>query len=80
MRVLIKFLNPESDNPHISSAIAASCHCLPLFLRKDRADVLIYQVTLPQNLTFEDFEKSMRQQAVSLQIEFVEQDSIMQTQ
>lgn len=80
MRVIVNFLQPTADNPQIQSAIALSCHCQPLFLRMDRADVLIYQITLPQGQTFADFEKSMLQQAASLQIEFIEQDIVMQTQ
>jgi hypothetical protein len=80
MRVLIKFKKPTSDSPQINGAIAASCNCQPIFLRMDRADILIYQITLLPGQVFADFERSMHQQAASLQIEFIEQDSVMQPQ
>lgn len=80
LRVIINFRQPTSDSPQIRSAIARSCHCEPLFLRMDRANVLIYQITLLPSQTFADFERAMRQQVASLEIEFIEQDRLMQHQ
>jgi hypothetical protein len=79
-RAIIHFQRPTSDNPALSTAIAAACHCQPVFFRSYPGDALIYGITLPPGSGFAEFAETLMRDAEKLGIRAVEQDSIMQHQ
>lgn len=79
-RAIIHFQRPTSDNPALSTAIAAACHCQPVFFRSYLDDALIYEIALPPGHSFAAFAEAMMQNADKLGIRTVEQDRILQHQ
>ena len=79
-RAIIHFKRPTSDNPALSAAIAAACHCQPVFFRPYLGDALIYEIALPPESGFAEFAETLMRDAEKLGIRAVEQDSIMQHQ
>lgn len=80
VRAIIHFQRPTPDTPELSTAIAAACHCQPVFFRRYLGDALIYRIVLPSETSFAAFAEILMRDAERLGIRAVEQDSIMQHQ
>jgi hypothetical protein len=75
-RAIITFQRPTVNSSQLSEAIAAACHCQPVFIRQYRENALMYGVVLPQDHSFSVFEKLLRLSAASLGIKAIEQDTL----
>jgi len=76
-RAIIYFRQPASDNPKLSAAISDACRCQPAFFRSYPGEALIYEITLPSDYTFADFQKALLMQADELGIKSVEEERLI---
>ena len=80
LRVIISFERPTANNTQLTAAIAEACHCQPVFVRQFLANAVIYEVTLPSDLPYAGFERTLLDKGGALGARSVEQDRIMQHQ
>ena len=76
VRAIISFQQPVAYSRELTDAVAAACHCKPVFFRAMAGNALIYIITLPQAQDFAVFEKALLRDASRLGIVAVEQDQL----
>lgn len=77
IRTIIYFRQPASDNPKLSAAISDACRCQPAFFRSYLGEALIYEITLPSDYTFADFQKALLMHADELGIKSIEEERLI---
>jgi hypothetical protein len=77
-RAIVYLQHSATDSDALSSAIAEACRCQPVLFRSYLEDALIYEIALPQELTFAVFAEALMRDAARLGIKAVEQDRVMQ--
>ena len=81
IRVIIYFSqSPAADGKQLAAVISEACRCHPVFFRQYSGNALIYEIGLPQNHTFASFEKALLAGGMTLGVQAVEQDILMQHQ
>ncbi len=81
VRVIIYFSQASpADGKQLAAVISEACHCSPIFIRPYSSNALIYEIGLPQNHPFALFEKALLAGGVSLGVQAIEQDILMQHQ
>jgi len=81
IRVIIYFSHsPATDRKKLTAVISTTCRCHPVFFRQYGSNALIYEIALPQNHSYASFEKALLAGGISLGIQAVEQDALMQHQ
>jgi len=76
-RAIIYFRQPASDNPQLSAAISDACRCQPAFFRSYPGEALIYEITLPSDYMFADFQKALLMHTDELGIKSVEEERLI---
>lgn len=79
-RAIVYLQHSATDRDPLSFAIAEACRCQPVFFRSYPDNALIYEISLPQGLTFAAFAEALMRDAARLGIKAVEQDRVMQHQ
>lgn len=81
IRVIIRIAQlPSLDDKRLAAAISDACRCQAVFLRRYDGNAVIYEINLPQSLTFASFERALLASGKSLGIQTVEQDALMRPQ
>jgi hypothetical protein len=80
VRIILYFDRQTSDSQQLAESISHACRCKPVFIRPYPGDALIYQLALPADLGFPEFEKQMHQRGSRLGIKIIEQDIALQPQ
>ena len=82
IRVIITFDRrlPAVNDQRLLPLLAESCSCTPVFLRQYLENALIYEITLPQDMSYTGFQSVFLQRGAALGVLRIEQDIIMQPQ
>lgn len=78
VRIIMYFDRQTSDSQQLVESISGACRCKPVFIRPYPGDALIYQLALPADLSFPEFEKQMHQRGSRFGIKSIEQDIVLQ--
>ena len=80
-RAIISFaqLPPPNDKQFVTT-LSMACQCEPVFIRQYGNNAMIYALSLPQNIDFKGFEKSLLEAGKAQGVQAVEQDALMQPQ
>jgi hypothetical protein len=81
IRIIVNFDNlPAIGDQRPIQLISELCECLPVFIRQYLGNALIYEITLPQGLTYDKFEMVLLQRGGILGFNAIEQDTLMKNQ
>lgn len=77
IRVIVTFNRlPAANDQRLLPLLAEACNCTPVFFRQYLDNALIYEITLPQDMTYSNFQNILLGRAAALGVRGVEQDSL----
>ena len=80
-RAIIYFSQlPSTEDYQFIATLSQACQCVPVFIRQYGNNAMIYELSLPQHISFNGFEKSLLEAGKSQGVQAVEQDALMQPQ
>lgn len=81
IRVIVTFNRlPAANDQRLLPLLAEACNCTPVFFRQYLDNALIYEIALPQDMTFNGFQRAFLDRGAALGVRGVEQDILMQPQ
>jgi hypothetical protein len=77
IRVIVTFNRlPAANDQRLLPLLAESCNCTPVFFRQYLDNALIYEITLPQDMTYYHFQSILLERGAAQGVRGVEQDSL----
>ncbi len=81
VRVIVTFDHlPAANDQRPMQLIAEVCGCKPVFVRQFLEHAIIYEITLPSNMSYPGFESMLLTRGAAIGVRAVEQDQRMQIQ
>ncbi len=81
VRVIVTFDHlPAANDQRPMRLIAEVCACTPVFVRQYLGHAVIYEITLPSNMSYPGFESTLLNRGAAIGVRAVEQDQRMQIQ
>ncbi len=81
IRIIVTFDHlPAANDQRPMQLIAEVCACTPVFVRQFLGHAVIYEITLPSNMSYTGFESTLLTRGAAIGVRAVEQDQRMQIQ